>query len=535
MSEKFNTFDEEYRWHLSNRLDKRSKTYMTLFRGTIIFAFVFLAFILIPLVVLQHEEYKYKTAVEKLDTKKKDLEELQLKKHAIKEQLIFLPDQLRKLNDDEATKKDDIKKIDSDLQRIQQKIVTNTAELSKLEEDRNNMAKIQDRFLKLLKYDTKQTAQKLRKSLRELERKFSRISERQTDPCASADMNEFVRCKVEQIIHEELKKYQTVISDADQVLSGYAELSGKTLIDNRIEQVLKKLDQKMEENPQFWHTFGGKISFFGKLGEPMQKVYQEVDLQVRSYKETLDSQKQKIVDDRQLLKEVGDSLKNEKNEQQEIQKAINGEIMLLNKKSKELEAQKSQLDKDLSTNENTIATLTSEIVPMQEHIEEIKEAKNGIATRLEKIQSPFGPLPVGLNEAVLAFPVALAIAIVMFALALADIIRLRSLYHHATRLCYPEDDKKIAGSISVLAPAWLDPIGKESYLIFRIFILSLPALAYMIALLLVFYSWYIVEPQPGSTGLIRNGYLVLYILGVFGLMFGGLRIKQEWSNYRIKI
>lgn len=533
MNEKFETFDEEYRWHLFNQLDKRSKTFMTLFRVTMIFAFAFLAFILIPLVGLQHEEYKYNITVKKLATKKKDLAKLQQEGSAIEKQLNSLPDLLKELKVEADEKEGDMESINRKLEEIQLQVDKNTSQSGKLEEDISDMANIQDSFRRLPKYDTKRNVEKLRDSLLKLERYFHSPSEQPTDdPCVSANMNVFVRCKVKQIIREGLKKYQTVIRDADHVLSGYVELSGEKQIDERIEQVLVSLDQLMEENPQFWRTIRGKIFFFDKFEAPMQEVFQEVDLQISRYVKTLDSQKQKIFSNRQRLKEEGDSLEKELNAKQKLQRGIYDEIRLLDKKINKLKAEKSQLNTNLITTKNTIATLNTEIEQMQGYIDKIAKAKEDIAKRLEKIQSPFGSLPVGLNEAVLAFPVALAVAIVLFALVLADIIRLRKLYHQTTILCYPEDGQKIEDSISVLAPAWLDPIGDTSNPKRRILMLSLPALAYMIALLLIVYSWYIGEPQPGSTWLIRVGYLVLYALGVFGFMIGGLRIKQEWWDYR---
>ena len=62
--------------------------------------------------------------------------------------------------------------------------------------------------------------------------------------------------------------------------------------------------------------------------------------------------------------------------------------------------------------------------------------------------------------------------------------------------------------------------------------LSLPVLAYMVALLLILYSWYIGEPEPGSMPLIRVGYFSVYVLGVFSFVLVGLRIGREWSHYK---
>jgi hypothetical protein len=179
-----------------------------------------------------------------------------------------------------------------------------------------------------------------------------------------------------------------------------------------------------------------------------------------------------------------------------------------------------------------VTALDAEIIKKQGFIDQIKKDRELIEERLEKIQSPFGTLPVGLSEAVLVFPVVLAAGIILYSLALANMIRLRKHYHEATISRYPREDQKIEGNITILAPVWLDPIGDRSANIWYMLILSLPVLAYIAALLLIPCSWLLGQPQPHSMWLTRIGYSVLYVLSVFFVMLGSLQIRREWWDYK---
>ena len=209
MAQDTETFADEYRQHLYNQLEKRSKAFTTLFRGTIIFAFAFLAFILIPLVALQHEEYKFNTTIQEQASKKKELAELEKQAGAIEDQLSSLPALLNERRDELNQKENEVDAINQKLEEIQLQIDKNTSQAGKFEQDSRDMAKIKERFERLDKYDTDRNVEKLRASFRKLNRYFNDPSAQPiNDPCVSTDLNKFFRCKVKAIIREDLDKYQ---------------------------------------------------------------------------------------------------------------------------------------------------------------------------------------------------------------------------------------------------------------------------------------------------------------------------------------
>jgi archaellum component FlaC len=252
------------------------------------------------------------------------------------------------------------------------------------------------------------------------------------------------------------------------------------------------------------------------------------------YVETLNQQNQKIIADKQRLENEGNRLGQKLGEKKQLQTSISEDINQLDNEIEKLRIQKGELIPKLAATQTAVATLNSDIEQRQDFIDKITKAKTDIENRLEKIQSPFGTLPVGLKEAVLAFPIAVAAGIILYGFALADMIRLRKFYHHSTIECYQETEKIEPNAISIMAPVWIDPLGGYSANRWRILMLCLPVLALGITLMLIFYSWYISPIQPGLSPFIRIVYLALYVLvGVFGSIFAGLRILREWKAYPI--
>ena len=64
------TFATEYRELLLKQIDKRSNSFTTWFATTLVFSFAFLAFVLIPLVGLQHDEHQIEAKLQQAEAQK---------------------------------------------------------------------------------------------------------------------------------------------------------------------------------------------------------------------------------------------------------------------------------------------------------------------------------------------------------------------------------------------------------------------------------------------------------------------------------
>jgi hypothetical protein len=388
---------------------------------------------------------------------------------------------------------------------------------------------IKERFSSLPSYDTRQSANKLRDSL-------ARMSENAVttddlsgldadDSCKTAlDINDYVKCKTKETIEKSLAPYRSIIADADRELSGYVELGGAEQIDDRINRVLAVLEEKLRQQPDFWRTYRGKTFFFKEFEQPIQSVFEETNRQMEQYRNTLDEKKQRITQAKEYLDTEGlrlDTLLTESRkrsveiaaETQELEK----EILLLNEKY-------TVLEKSVMPVRAEIEKMKTEIDSLQNIIIALPKLKEDIEKRLESVRTPFGPIPVGLNEAILAFPVLVAAGIFIYLFTLVDLMRLRKTYQQQTREQYPETAEKIRDDMMLIAPLWLDPTESRGTVVRHLIYLCLPGLAFFIGFLLIIYNWVLTGPQTASTVTIRMGYTVLYLAGVIILTNAARRL-----------
>lgn len=168
--------------------------------------------------------------------------------------------------------------------------------------------------------------------------------------------------------------------------------------------------------------------------------------------------------------------------------------------------------------------------------ERVEEALNRTLARLDgmkglqNIQTPFGPLPIGLNELVLLFPVLLAGGFVLCASQFADSLELRREYHRLARLKDPGGDVLDDARIGLAAPVWIDPLHPPLHRIYRAAILALPVALFAAALALLAHNLlfgpFMAEARLGSTV-----YLGLYGLSALAVLEGGRRIHRALRAY----
>lgn len=537
MTDQMMRFDAEYRRQLYDRLEKRLKSFATLYKTTTIFAFAFLAFVLIPLVGLQHDERKFKDISTQYKNKKEELDKKGHQIQAIQENKANLSSLLEKKKHELDTKEGAVGKINIRLEQIEFDIDKNTSRFNLNKEKALAFSDIRSQFNALPVYSTKESAEKLRNSLAKIasyavsSEDLSRLP--QNDRCRTApDINEYVKCKTRDTIQVNLEAYRAVIEKADLELEGYVTLEGRKRIDDRIKAVLAVLERKLREKPDFWHSYREKTFFFREFEDPMENVFNEIARQLEQYKDALDEKKQEIFKEEEKLNNEGRRLEKLLADNKQYRDDIAKEIGDMEGEVANLNQEYIGLENDLKLTKEAITPLENAIDNLKQIIDEIPQAKENIEARLENVQTPFGTLPVGLNEALLVFPILIAAGLMICCYILAEVIRLRREYHLETYKQFPDDTEEIDGGIKLVAPIWIDPYGEKSTNWGRLTLLCLPVLAYGIALGLIFYSWYLGGTQPGSTAVIRGGYTLLYLLGIGGFVIAAYRISTEWRQYR---
>lgn len=150
----------------------------------------------------------------------------------------------------------------------------------------------------------------------------------------------------------------------------------------------------------------------------------------------------------------------------------------------------------------------------------------------QNIDTPFGTLPVGLNELILLFPVLAAAGFVMCASLFVETARLRQEFHGLTRLSDPDQSVLPDRRIALIAPLWVDPLQPISARAVPAVILALPAFVFAGAVLLLWMRGLLDRPFINDGRLGRFVYLALYVASAAAIFDAVRRIGFTLWRYR---
>jgi hypothetical protein len=165
--------------------------------------------------------------------------------------------------------------------------------------------------------------------------------------------------------------------------------------------------------------------------------------------------------------------------------------------------------------------------------QELKQVVARLAemTNLRDVQTPFGPLPVGLNDLVLLFPVLLAAGFLLLASLFSETLQLRQVFHRLCRAKDPEGEIFDRQHIALVAPVWVDPLQPKGHRAYRMAILALPAVVFAVAIMLLLdnrllWGAFMAEVRLGSVI-----YIALYVSSALCLAEGGRRVWRALRAY----
>lgn len=171
----------------------------------------------------------------------------------------------------------------------------------------------------------------------------------------------------------------------------------------------------------------------------------------------------------------------------------------------------------------------------REALSQLEQRQNEIKNRLSNFQSPFGKLPLSLNEASLAFPFIVSVGFLIYALLLADLLRLRCEYHRIVSTAEASNSRAINHRISLVVPLWIDPLKNLWGNSGGAALIFLPALSYFAVVWLVTTDQFFeLEAKRLDFYLIRF-YKVLYVIGALFIALGVWRILTEWASYNLML
>jgi hypothetical protein len=187
-----------------------------------------------------------------------------------------------------------------------------------------------------------------------------------------------------------------------------------------LDELEQRLNERLADKPDFWHSIDEKSSFFQALGSDMAELWGGYDDMITALSATLEDEQTRL---RQIEAELADKR------------------------------------------------------------DEMTALREEFKSRLDQIETPFGQLPVGLNEALLGFPVLLAVGFLVCVAQLADARRLRAAFSALYRRSDPSGAVVGEREIALVAPLWPARERRWSRLL-----LPAPFLVFVLAVAVVLYS-----------------------------------------------
>lgn len=174
---------------------------------------------------------------------------------------------------------------------------------------------------------------------------------------------------------------------------------------------------------------------------------------------------------------------------------------------------------------------------LDETQKEVEAELATVAARLEdmkgwqEIETPFGTLPIGLNELTLLFPVLMAAGFMLCSSLFVESLLLRREFHGLTRATDPEGVVLPDERIALIAPLWIDPLQPRGHRIYRASILALPVIAYLAAIGLLLHNQLLAGPFLREARLNIVIYAILYLGSAAVIVEGVRRVWRALRRY----
>ena len=483
---KISETDKDYSNQVLERFGKRHSSFVTQFTVLIIFAFSFIAFILAPIIALKLDSNRLSKELRAKESVVAGVQALIRDLQATQNELIRNQDlvngELTSLTFVQEQNRIDAEELAAQIEEKRDRIATIEARNTKLGKSLTGLKNAADRMNDVLgSFDQRKRTNNLRGWFREM------AGSGDHDPaCAEDQEYGYLSCMVRRKLHRDWEAdFARIDAEVISPLKPI-EVEAAAAIETRVREARKTFETKLNENPNFWHTIDQKEQFMELLAQEFEVAFTDIGKVVQERQEQLGKAvgnlAEKIAEnsaERERLQSALTEIEATQEQIAEDQKAAAANLA-------EFEAQQAKLTA-ISERLNAESLRMSERIKadraaLESSREKIEDEQAKIAARLTEFQSPFGKLPLGLNEATLAFPFVLAVGFLICALLLADLLRLRGEFHQLM-LAHAGTHKEQDGfthRVTLLAPLWLDPVRPSWISIAGAFLLLLPALAFIV-------------------------------------------------------
>jgi hypothetical protein len=293
--------------------------------------------------------------------------------------------------------------------------------------------------------------------------------------CDGLAGEERLSCRVEVMVHEQFEHYRRLLESEVAAPLLEADGNGAPLVDPDelkagLDRLQARFEARISDNPTFWRAYDQKGEFFVELADDVDTFWRDYEELIAQHSAVLDREKADLV-------------------------AAQAELLAARA--------------------------------------DMEELKGELKTRLDAIDTPFGKLPVGLNEAILAFPVLIAVGFLISARQLADAARLRSAFGAFYRQKDPAGGLITEQQIALIAPLWLDADRPGHGRALPFLALTAPILVFVIAILAVAGSWLATEFFRAVGMLNLRIFAGLYLLGIVAILMGCAQIRRALGDARL--
>lgn len=282
--------------------------------------------------------------------------------------------------------------------------------------------------------------------------------------CVAATEDRVIGCLVADLSRDLFRDYRdTLETEVLQPLEAAGLLdrlrADRASLSGALDQLEQRLEERLRAKPDFWHSVDEKSSFFQAVGSDMEELWGKYD---------------------RTIEGLAASLQDEEGNLRQAQADLDGKRG------------------------------------------EMSKLRDEFKSRLKEIETPFGRLPVGLNEALLGFPVLLAVGFLVCAVQLADARRLRLAFAAIYRRSDPGGTIVGEREIALVAPLWPAPERSGGLLL-----MLAPFLVFAIAVGVVLYSWRMTDSFRAVGSLSLGIFFALYAVSLIAFL---LSLRQVFRR-----
>ena len=519
----------EHRQRLFDRYQNEAGTFSRLFTALLVFSVLFLAFALVPYAVLQHNRRVLAQSITDAD---QELAKRSGEAQKLETRLEELKAQATQRDQRVAALAQMVKATEQKASAAAARVTGNQAQAARNSAEQKQTAQALDALrdsqdvIKATRTDAAATVREVRAYLSEVMRDPNSLRPDAVCP-GDPDRTRLIGCRLAQRVSvwitERLQpleqKVIPVIAKIDQ--SGATELRQKLV-------AVRKLPQ---DRPTFWQTVDEKTIFSQELEREIGSIVRELGqiadravAKLRDRSDELEREVRRLRDENAALQRDVDAASAEQERLARERAQLTAEIT-------QTQAAQAEAEKDRRKVKEQMDQLSRDKAQLAEAQILSKGRQEEIAKRLSSIQSPFGTLPIGLQEGILSFPLVVAVAYLLSAASLASAIRLRGSCHRLYREWDQRGQVVTDGQVALFAPLWIDPALGARAQPMAIALLLLPVPIFLAAVGLIAYISTISDAPPlrGTLGWGLYGLASVAALGV--ILLALWRIRKAWRTY----